>query len=91
MMPFCYIALSYLCNIFDLAWKFTLHCPIYVGVYYLWSTAYWRHPYRNVMATGGMMNNKTKSKTQIVEKWTSFRGPKKGNFRPNFKNQPSIM
>ena len=38
-MPLSDIALSYLCNILDLAWKFTLHCPIYV----LSMHANWRH------------------------------------------------
>ena len=47
---------------------------------------------------GGHSGTRTRNKKQetrtistakIGQKWLSFGGPKKGNFWPNFKNQPS--
>ena len=76
MIPFSYIALSYLCNILNLAWKFTLHCPIYV----LSMHANWRHDKSEVTTT---RRNPRRNLTSILLKM----GIKKDHFWANLDIQ----
>ena len=73
-MPFCYIALSYLCNILNLAWKFTLHCPIYV----LSMHANWRHDKSEV--TRRRTTNPRRNLTSILLKMGIKKRPFLGQF-----------